>query len=398
MNIRLVAAACLMLFASGCACQSKAPGSAADTPSQTTGMPAVTHAVSAESAASFSGRYTISGAEEALSGGSYDSLTPGEAAILLVSGRLDGTNLHIDKTGDMPAGEAADPGQNAAVIAADGSTLRLQEALLTTNGFSAAGIYCTGELSSAALTGGLVATASANSAAVAAANGASLSLDNLELLTDGTNSPCLLLASGAQASASGLSARAIESHAILLEDGSAVWIGGTMDGGVRLSGASSFAAESGILQCSADHALFTVQSGAPSISLTGVTLMLPKCGRLLYLHAGTLTLSGEHQAFSGDLVCEQGSALRLRLASNSTYTGRLSNEDYMDVTLALDATSRWFVTGDSYLEALEEGEGVLQNIESNGFNVYYNSENETNAWLGGQPHALPGGGYLSPLI
>ena len=70
----------------------------------------------------------------------------------------------------------------------------------------------------------------------------------------------------------------------------------------------------------------------------------------------------------------------------------------MDITLALDATSRWFVTGDSYLEALEEGEGVLQNIESNGFNVYYNSENEANAWLNSQPYALPGGGYLSPLI
>ncbi len=398
MNIRLAAAACLLLFASGCACQPETPDSAAGTPPQTTGMPAVTHTVSAESEASFSGRYIISGAEETLSGGSYDSLTPGEAAILLVSGRLNGTELHIDKTGDMPAGETADPGQNAAVIAADGSTLRLQDVLLTTNGSSAAGVYCTGELSSAALTGGMVATSSTGSAAVAAANGASLSLDNLELLTDSTESPCLFVASGAQASASGLTARAVEAYALLLEEGSAVWVGGTMDGGVCLSGASSLAAESGILQCSADHALFTVPSGASSVSLTGVTLTLPKSGRLLHLQAGTLTLSGEHQAFSGDLVCEQGSALRLRLSNNSTYTGRLSSEDYMDVTLTLDATSRWFVTGDSYLEALEEGEGVLQNIESNGFNVYYNSENEANAWLGSQPHALPGGGYLSPLI
>ena len=217
-------------------------------------------------------------------------------------------------------------------------------------------------------------------------------------MTDSTESPCLFVASGAQASASGLTARAVEAYALLLEEGSAVWVGGTMDGGVCLSGASSLAAESGILQCSADHALFTVPSGASSVSLTGVTLTLPKSGRLLHLQAGTLTLSGEHQAFSGDLVCEQGSALRLRLSNNSTYTGRLSSEDYMDVTLTLDATSRWFVTGDSYLEALEEGEGVLQNIESNGFNVYYNSENEANAWLGSQPHALPGGGYLSPLI
>lgn len=396
MNIRLVAAACLVLFASGCACQSASPDGAAVTMPPTADVPAVTHTVSAESEILFSGRYTISGAEETLSGGSYDSLAPGEAAILLVSGRLDGTELHIDKTGDLE--EAESPGQNAAVIVADGSALRLQQVLLTTNGRGAIGVFCTGDLSDAALTGGMIATSGTGSAAVAAANGASLSLDDLQLLTDSTDSPCLLLSSGAQATATGLTVRAVESYALELADGSAVWNGGTLDGGICLSGTASLAAEAGRLQSSGEHALFTVQDGAPSVSLTGVLLVLPKSGRLLHLRSGTLTLSGDHQAFSGELVCEQGSALRLRLSNNSTFTGRLSNENYMDITLALDATSRWFVTGDSYLEALEEGEGVLQNIESNGFNVYYNSENEANAWLNSQPYALPGGGYLSPLI
>ena len=38
------------------------------------------------------------------------------------------------------------------------------------------------------------------------------------------------------------------------------------------------------------------------------------------------------------------------------------------------------------------------NIESNGFNLYYDSEAVENAYLGSQSFLLPGGGFLAPII
>ena len=39
-----------------------------------------------------------------------------------------------------------------------------------------------------------------------------------------------------------------------------------------------------------------------------------------------------------------------------------------------------------------------QNIQSNGFSIYYDSNAPENAYLESQSYALPGGGYLTPII
>ena len=165
-----------------------------------------------------------------------------------------------------------------------------------------------------------------------------------------------------------------------------------INAGARLSGAASLTATGGSLTCGTADALFTLTDGEASVSLTGVALTRSGGGALLSVLSGRLSLLCDYQALEGELSVADGATLSVTLQNNSTFTGSVSADERMRLSLSLDATSRWFVTGDSYVETLSDADATLQNIESNGFTIYYNSENEANAWLGSKPYALPGGG------
>lgn len=66
------------------------------------------------------------------------------------------------------------------------------------------------------------------------------------------------------------------------------------------------------------------------------------------------------------------------------------------LSLTLDSTSTWNVTGDSYLTGLTDEDSSLANIKDNGYNVYYNPEDSTNNWLEGKTFTLTDGGKLTP--
>ena len=235
--------------------------------------------------------------------------------------------------------------------------------------------------------------------AIAALDGAAVQLQDTELLTDSLQSPCLLAQGGARIEAAGIRANASESGLLELEDASLTLDNCTLSGaGARLSGTASLTATGGSLTCGTADALFTLTDGEASVSLTGVALTRSGGGALLSVLSGRLSLLCDYQALEGELSVADGATLSVTLQNNSTFTGSVSADERMRLSLSLDATSRWFVTGDSYIEALSDADATLQNIESNGFTIYYNSENEANAWLGSKPYALPGGGYLSPLI
>jgi len=69
------------------------------------------------------------------------------------------------------------------------------------------------------------------------------------------------------------------------------------------------------------------------------------------------------------------------------------------IHLALDNTSQWEVTGDSYLTSFEDADSTLANIKDNGHTIYYHADEETNsAWLQGKTYALPDGGKLVAIL
>ena len=68
------------------------------------------------------------------------------------------------------------------------------------------------------------------------------------------------------------------------------------------------------------------------------------------------------------------------------------------VSVSLYATSTLSLTSDSYITALVNADTTHQNIQSNGFSLYYDSNAPENEPLGGQSYALPGGGDQVPQI
>lgn len=387
----LAAAAALLLSLCGCV-RNPAPVA---TPSPT---PSPTARQEADPLSLLTGAYLIEGGAETLESGSYDSSLADEAAVLVCGGTLTGTSIQIDKTGDT--GDAADAlayGYNAAITVCSLGSAALEDALLVTNGLGAAGVFVSGEGSSATLTGGLLSTAGDDSPGVVASDGASVALESAEVLADGAGSPGLLVRGGASLTAAGTRCKASSDACLSLDGASATLTNCTMIGaGLTLGGGATLRMEGGSLAAASGDALLRAVSDA-SLSLVGVALELPSGGALLRVDGGTLALLCDYQSLSGTLLCGADAALTLTLQNNSSYTGSLPVESRLPVTLTLDATSHWFVTGDSFLMALADTDAALQNIESNGFTVYYDAAIATNAWLGGETHALPGGGSLTPL-
>ena len=399
MKMLLAAATGVLLLLSGCTCSPASPSGDAATAAPSA-SPTGELLQILDPLARLTGAHVLMGETETVNGGTYDSFFEDEVAVLISSGALESTGLQIDKTGDTEnLKEALSYGLNAAVHVRDAGIATLTDALLTTNGLGAAGVFCTGDGSSATLSGGLLSTAGEASPAIAALDGAAVQLQDTELLTDSLQSPCLLARGGARIEAAGIRANASESGLLELEDASLTLDNCTLSGaGARLSGTASLTATGGSLTCGTADALFTLTDGEASVSLTGVALTRSGGGALLSVLSGRLSLLCDYQALEGELSVADGATLSVTLQNNSTFTGSVSADERMRLSLSLDATSRWFVTGDSYIEALSDADATLQNIESNGFTIYYNSENEANAWLGSKPYALPGGGYLSPLI
>ncbi|MDO4492642.1 MAG: hypothetical protein Q4C53_02010 [Clostridia bacterium] len=168
--------------------------------------------------------------------------------------------------------------------------------------------------------------------------------------------------------------------------------------GLRCTGVSASAGSSvSLTGCTLESAENT---GSFPLGCTGAELILEACSVMGNIHTAgdgnAVTL--DRSEWSGSFFAESDeSATELTLKNISVFTGSF-REDSGDVSLTLDSTSRWILTEDSTVGALSDEDATLSNITGNGFNLYYNSELEANAWLNGKTLALSGGGYLIPLI
>jgi hypothetical protein len=98
-------------------------------------------------------------------------------------------------------------------------------------------------------------------------------------------------------------------------------------------------------------------------------------------------------------VCDSKSAVTLTLSNASTLTGAVNTAKAGGtVSLALDATSKWVVTGTSYLTSFTDADASFANIDDNGFTLYYDLNNSANSWLKGATYLLPDGGKLQPIL
>lgn len=112
-------------------------------------------------------------------------------------------------------------------------------------------------------------------------------------------------------------------------------------------------------------------------------------------NGGNLTFNATNQILNGNISVDNISTASFILKS-STLTSTINSENNAkEVNLSLDSSSKWVVTGDSYVTTLTLENNDLSLIEDNGYTIYYDAS--ANSWLNGQTITLSNGGTLTPI-
>jgi len=189
----------------------------------------------------------------------------------------------------------------------------------------------------------------------AAGEGSALTLSGTSVYTSGDSSPALAVRDGAAVSITtgSLSTEGMDSPALLLSGG--------------------------------------------KLTLSGVTLSA-KGGELIRILAGENELTLDNTLLPTTSIFGDEATLVLRLSNGSSFGGALGGTLPARASVYLDASSKLILMAETYLGVLVNADLTHANIESNGFNLYYDSEAVENAYLGSQSFMLPGGGFLAPII
>ena len=112
-------------------------------------------------------------------------------------------------------------------------------------------------------------------------------------------------------------------------------------------------------------------------------------------NGGNLTFNATNQTLNGNISVDNISTASFVLKS-STLTSTINSENNAKkVNLSLDSSSKWVVTGDSYVTTLTLENNDLSLIEDNGYTIYYDAS--ANSWLNEQTITLSNGGTLTPI-
>lgn len=99
----------------------------------------------------------------------------------------------------------------------------------------------------------------------------------------------------------------------------------------------------------------------------------------------------------GSLIAYNGSSINWILNQHSTWNGSAySGYGQVNISVSLDSTSTWFVTGNTALQNLTLANNNWTNIYSNGYNITYDPTSPANDWLNRTTVVLNGGGQLTP--
>ena len=134
-----------------------------------------------------------------------------------------------------------------------------------------------------------------------------------------------------------------------------------------------------------------------SVALAKETIFA-KNSVLVRVLSGINELSLESMSLDDSPAIADGAMLTLRLSNNAAFTGALGDGLPAKVSVYLDATSTLTLKGETYLSIFVNADLTHANIQSNGFNLYYDSSAQENAYLNSQSFLLPGGGFLAPII
>ena len=162
-----------------------------------------------------------------------------------------------------------------------------------------------------------------------------------------------------------------------------------LEGGVAIITGGTLSAEG------EDSACILLSGGR--LTLSGVSLSAAG-GEILRVLAGTSELTLDNTTVSAMPALEDGALLLLRLQNGASFRGELGGSVPAKASVTLDAASKLILTQETYVAGFVNADLTHANIQSNGFNLYYDSSAAENAYLEGQSFLLPGGGFLAPII
>lgn len=301
----------------------------------------------------------------------YNAIYAGRGLYTSSDGRIVATNCEVSTRKSGGGAGVATSGDKGGTITFKGGSV------VTTGGMGSAAFYSTGSI-----------TVQDSNAAAHAAEGAcidggySLTLNNTSLTASANN--------GVSLAKSPLSFITDDDPSLYSQTGGSLW---------------------------AATNLFYAPNSKATIALNSVTTHTGTGVLLTTVYSGggpgndpsrgsDITINAANETFSGDIITDYASKVQLNLTKSSTIKGTFNGAYEGVVNVYIDSTSKWVVTGTSYINALtmppKKGGGFtvrggfgVPNIYSPGFTVYYNPAASPS--LGGRTIPLSGGGQLVPL-
>ena len=368
-----------------------------------------------------------------VSGETYTSSGDDENALRAdgVTASLD--NVTIEKTGGNSSNtEDGDfYGQNAGFLALNSANVTITGATVNTSAINGNGVFSYGEGTTVTISDSTIHTTERNSGGIQTTGGGTTIASNLTVDTEGDSSAAIrsdrgggtVNVDGGTYTTSGVGSPAVYSTAditvknatltannseglviegknsIALENcdvtgnmttsngGSdednlhAVMIYQSMSGDAAM-GEASFSSDGGsITSLSGD--LFYVTNTSCTISLKDTKLVTAN-DQLLTIagnnssrgwgtsgsNGGDVVLTASSQETDGNITVDDISTLDMTLSDGSAFTGSInSTGDAGDVSVTLDSSSTWTLTGDSYITSFD---GDLSQINANVYQLYVN--------------------------
>jgi hypothetical protein len=394
-----------------------------------------------------SGVYTVDGTTETVADKVITSKKKDVSGVYVVNkGKLTMTNPTITTSGNSSNEENSSfYGLNAIVLANKGGEVTINGGTLSSTGSGANGAMAVHEKAVINLNNVKIKATGGAAHGVMATLGGTINLKNVDMETysrsgapiatdrgsgtitaegghvtsEGAGSPVIY--STGVITATGLKGEAFGAEAVVIEGKNQVILTDCDIAGYKLDGVMIYQSMSG--DAAMGKAYYTMTGGSlkaaagPLFLITNTTAevtfsnvktenpsgVLIEAGAKRWGNSGSnggkLNFIADGQELNGDIQVDKISTVALTLKNSSSLKGTVNADGKAKaMTLFMDRTSTWEVTGDSCLTGLEIEDGIsgttISNIIGNGHTVYYKPKGAKA--LGGKTYTLAGGGNLAP--
>lgn len=327
-----------------------------------------------------------------------------ESAIVVNNGgSLNATGLTISKSGESSNTENSEfYGLNAAVLVQKGSEATIKDTTIETNATGANANFSTGENAITNVSNTKITTTGDSSRGLDATYGGTINANKVTITTSGQHCAAVATDRGegtvtvknSTLNTNGKGSPCVYSTGTISVSNSK---GTATDSTLTISKKSKVYETSPMFFITNTDAVINLENTKLNYGSNQLVTVSGNDGEWgsQGSNGGNLTFNATNQTLNGNISVDNISTASFVLKS-STLTSTINSENNAkEVNLSLDSSSKWIVTGDSYVTTLTLENNDLSLIEDNGHTIYYDAS--ANSWLNGQTITLSNGGTLTPM-